>query len=87
VIDEETAAEIKAFVAERDAVLIEGDLDKLRAFHQKHNPGLVLPAPDVFECSFHKARTGAKSLPLEVRKISKAWLTQRGFSSMDDGDL
>jgi len=83
----EVEAEIKAFVAERDALFIEGDLEKMKAFHRKYNPNISLPSDDVFENGFHKARTAAKSLPMEVRKVSKAWLLERGFTSWDDGDL
>lgn len=86
-MDSKLEAEIKAFTAERDAVLIEGDLEKLKAFYRKHSPNISLPPDDVFENAFHKARTGAKSLPMELRKVSKAWLDARGYSSLDDGDL
>ena len=78
---------IKAFVAERDAVLIEGNLEGLRAFSVKHNPGFEIPPDDILEVSLHKARTGAKSLPLALRQASKKWLLERGSSSLDDGDL
>jgi len=85
-----TEEDIKKFVAERDEVLLSGDLERVLAFHKKHNPSLIAVAqPDnmVLEASMHKARTAAKSLPIEVRKVSKAWLLEHGFTSLDDGDL
>ena len=87
-ISKQVLDEIKAFVKERDAVLIEGNLDKLRAFQKKHNPQLGMDPDDrVLEISLHKARTAAKSLPTDIRKASKQWLTERNYTSMDDGDL
>ena len=80
-------AEIKSFVAERDEMLLSMDLDRLIAFHVKHNPKLPIPSRQVAELLLHKARTGAKSLPIEARLESKRWLAGRGLSSMDDGDL
>src|ERR1700721_1530528 len=64
----EVEAEIKAFVKERDEMLIAGDIDRMMAFHAKHNPGRTpFPNREVAEISLHKARTGALSLPIEVR--------------------
>lgn len=84
----EVEAEIKAFVKERDEMLMAADIDRLVAFHEKHNPGVrAFPNREVAEISLHKARTGAKSLPIEYRIESKKWLTERGYTSLDDGDL
>ena len=84
----EVEAEIKAFVKERDEMLIAGDIDRMMAFHAKHNPGRTpFPNREVAEISLHKARTGALSLPIEVRLESKRWLSERGYRSLDDGDL
>lgn len=81
----EFAAVIKAFTEERDAVLIEGNLDKLRAFHAKHNPNRSQPSDDrILEVSLHKARTACLSLPLPMRRASKVWLLERGYTSLDD---
>lgn len=85
-----TEEDIKKFVAERDEVLLSGDLERVLAFHKKHNPSLtsvVPPDKTILEASMHKARTAAKSLPIEARKVSKAWLLEHGFTSLDDGDL
>jgi len=84
----EVEAEIKAFVKERDEIRIAGDIDRMIAFHEKHNPGVrAFPNRLVAEISLHKARTGAKSLPMVFRIESKKWLSERGYTSMDDGDV
>lgn len=83
----EVEAEIKAFVKERDEMLLACDIDLVRAFHAKHNPGLPEPSDEVAWLMLHKARTAARSLPREERVKSKKWLTERGSASMDDGDL
>jgi hypothetical protein len=80
-------AEIKAFVTERDEALLSGDIDRVIAFHAKHNPDRDFSSREVAEISMHKARTAAKSLPIEPRLASKKWLTERGYTSLDDGDL
>jgi hypothetical protein len=79
---------IKDFVKERDEMLMACDVEKMKAFHAKHNPH-VRPSPsdDVAWLSLHKARTGAKSLPMEARVYSYNWLKARGSSSLDDGDV
>lgn len=84
----EIEAEIKAFVKERDEMLMAGDIDRCIAFHEKHNPGIrAFPSREVAEISLHKARTAAKSLPFVFRIESKIWLSKRGYTSMDDGEL
>jgi len=75
------------FIAERDAVLIDGDLDKMIAFHQIYYSRRPVPPRETVEVSLHKARTAVLSLPAEVRAASKAWLEERGYKSMDDGDV
>lgn len=81
-------ADIKAFVKERDEMLMAGDIDRCIAFHEKHNPGIrAFPNRLVAEISLHKARTAAKTLPVSFRSESKKWLTDRGYASWDDGDV
>lgn len=80
--------EIAEFVKERDAILLSLDVDRMIAFHEKHNPGIGAPSNrNVCLISMHKARTAAKTLPMEARRLSRDWLTERGFTSLDDGDL
>ncbi len=81
---EMTENSIEAFVAERDAVLLSGDVQKLREWYAKMNPGLRPPPTEVMEVSMHKARTGALSLPDAEREASKKWLLERGYSHFAD---
>lgn len=84
----EMEAEIKAFVKERDEMLCACDIDRMIAFHDKYNPSSPpFPNREIAESALHKARTAAKSLPVEHRTSSKRWLSLRGMRSMDDGDL
>ena len=79
--------EIAAFVKERNEVLLSGDIDRCSAFLTKHNPGFSPSTRLVAEIMMHKARMAVLSLPIEARKESKKWLTDRGYFSFDDGDL
>ena len=84
----DVAAKIKAFVAERDEMLMACDIDRMLAFHAKHHPySPGFSSREVAEIALHKTRAGAKSLPIEARLLSKRWLAERGYSSVDDGDL
>lgn len=81
-------AKTAAFVKERDEILLAGDIDRMMEFHARNNPSSpAFPSRQVAEISFHKARTALVSLPREIRLISKRWLRERGYSSLDDGDL
>lgn len=80
--------EIETYVKERDSVLLSGDVAKVAALRKKHSPYLSPPiSPEVEEIAMHKAITGCLSLPFDYRKKSKRWLTERGYTSFDDGDL
>lgn len=69
-------------------MLIAGDIDRMMEFDAKHNPGVrSFASHEVAEIALHKARTAAKSLPIELRLESKRWLSDRSYSSFDDGDL
>jgi hypothetical protein len=57
------------------------------AFHAKHNPCRRFPNRAVAEIALHKARTAAKNLPMFARVLSKQWLEERGYTSLDDGDV
>ena len=87
-MDNDLEIKIKAFVKERDEMLLANDIDKMLEFHKKHNPHTPPPSSrEIAEIGLHKARTAAMSLPIEERKKSKDWLTVRGYNSLDDGDL
>ena len=62
------------------------DPDVLMAFMRER--GLQVPSSrDSAEVTLHKTITGVVSLPRKLRRASKRWLTERGFHSLDDGDL
>ena len=83
-----TRAEMKAFAAERNAMLLACDVDRMLAFNTAHHPNPPrFVSREVAEVTLHMARTEAKSLPLEARLSSKDWLHLRGYPSCDDGDL
>ncbi len=87
-MDTKLKAEISVFVAERDAMLLSLDLERMKQFHATHNPGAPPFGNDLVAwVAMHKARTGAKSLPIDARQLSHDWLKERGYTSFDDGDL
>lgn len=80
------AAEIAAYVAARNEMLMKNSVDALITFNRKHgNPEFSSRASA--EVTMHKLRTAAATLPREVRQYSYRWLIERGFTSLDDGDL
>lgn len=67
------------FLKDRDEALLSLDETKVRAYMDKyHVYGPFLGDPDVFWRAIHKARTAAKSLPMEARSLSKKWLIEHG---------
>ena len=76
---------VKAYRRDLDRVLLTGDAKKLRNFFIER--GLKPPPYGALSTTMHKAITGSTSLPIEYRRASKAWLTRRGYHSLDDGDL
>lgn len=84
----DTEKSIEDFVKERDEMLLSLDIDRMLEFRAKHNPDApVMSNREIAEIALHKARTAAKSLPMEARKLSKDWLEYRGWTSLDDGDI
>lgn len=81
---------LNEFLNERAEALLSMDKQKIIAYYKKWN-GTEIPtsmnSDELFWIAIHKAITGAKDLPLEARKKSKAWLAERDFKSLDDGDL
>lgn len=85
---DDITAKVKQFVIERDEVLMSLDIDRVAAFYKKYCDLFPLPrSREGVEIVMHKARTAAKSLPMEARKLSKDWLSERGYISLDDGDI
>lgn len=80
--DEPGLDDLAAFVRERDEALLSGDVERVRNFHTKWNPGIRPMPREVAEVAMHKARTAAMSLPVEAREASEKWLADRGFESL-----
>ncbi len=78
---------IKAYVKERDQVLLSGDIDKMYALIKKYQPKYAPKTRAVTEIAMHKAITAAGSLPFEYRLKSKKWLIDHKCHSLDDGEL
>jgi hypothetical protein len=79
--------EIAEFNRERDEALLSMDEAVIRAMVLKHNGEHMPDDQETFWASIHKSRTAVKSLPIEARRMSKAWLDERGLSSFDEGEL
>lgn len=77
---------IQTYNAKRDAMLLKGDPQALIDF-QIENGLQHASSIEVAEITLHKTRTGIVTLPREVRRASWVWLTERGYSTWDDGDL
>jgi hypothetical protein len=78
--------EIKRYVAERDRMLMQCDVDVMLEFMRQHN----IPGPsnrETAEIMLHKTRTSATTLPMAERAKSKRWLVERGYRPHDDGDV
>lgn len=80
---------IAEMVKERDAALLSLDKERILAFYRKYNGEVpaTLQNDSMFWISTHKAITADLNLPIEFRRKSKAWLAERGYRSLDDGDL
>ncbi|HEX3412848.1 MAG TPA: hypothetical protein VHT00_14105 [Stellaceae bacterium] len=77
---------VKRYIEDRNEMLLQRDPDALIAFMKRHK----LPRPRsraAAELTLHKTITSAVSLPDDVRRASKQWLTERGYHSLDDGEL
>lgn len=77
----DTLDEIAAFVRERDEALFSGDVDRVLAFHAKHNPGSSM-SREIAEVAMHIARTAILTLPDADRQASRRWLAERGLSPL-----
>ena len=73
-------AEIKAFVAERDAMLRALDLTTYRAFCIEHGLGEA-PLDQIACAAMHKARLVATSFTEDEKRVSREWLLANGFKA------
>jgi len=77
---------IREFNEKRNKLLLAHDLEGLRKFLKERK----MPYPRdnaTMRVTMHKSITAVQSLPKEFRQKSKDWLTNRGLTSLDDGDL
>ena len=79
--------ELKSWRAERNEVLLSLDEVRIRHFVAKYKLGGMSTDPEVFWRAVHKARTGCMDLPIEARRLSKAWLKTHYSEPWDDGEL
>lgn len=80
--------DLEQFKKDRKLALLSLDEQKIRAMYKKYNDDRDMPAnAELFWRSVHKAITGCLDLPIEFRHKSKLWLNERGYKSLDDGDL
>ncbi len=78
--------DIKQFLKDRDAALLSVDENTIWNFANKY--GVNMPKePVLFWITVHKARTGARSLPMVERVASKIALHSLGFHSLDEGEV
>lgn len=79
-------SKLTRLIRQRDHALISMDAALIRSYMRE--AGAPIPQDEeVFWGSVHKARTALTSLPLEERSKSKKWLQERGWQSLDDGDV
>ncbi|WP_027550532.1 hypothetical protein [Bradyrhizobium sp. Cp5.3] len=77
--------EIARYLADLDRVLLKSPRHLKRFMRSR---SLKPPSSDeLVELTFHKAITASRSLPIEYRRKSKAWLIERGYEPLDDGEL
>ncbi len=77
--------ELNQFKNDRNEALLSLDHNKIIDYMKKYN--IEIPRPEVFWVAIHKSITANTQLPLEFRRMSKHYLKEGGFESLDDGDL
>lgn len=79
--------DMRQFFKDRHEALLSMDKEKILAYALKYKLR-NLPADDeMFWIAIHKARTALEDLPMPERSKSKRWLLERGYYSLDDGDV
>ena len=80
-ITNQDRAEIAAYITERDEVVRSLDVDRVIAFHKKHNPrGPGFSTRHVAEIAMHNTRLHINALTEPEKEISRAWLRSHGYS-------
>jgi len=70
---------IKAFVAERDAMLNKYNFKEFKQYALEH--GTTFSSDEVAQIAFHKCITGSLGVKEEYREQSHQWLISRGYES------
>lgn len=70
-----------------DEALLSLNVEKLKAHAKKYGIDFQPRNEEAWEVALHKAITGRRVLPREIRIASRKFLLERGFKSWDDGDL
>ena len=73
-----TNEEFKQWKTERD-VAFAGSLEEFTAYAVKM--GQIPSDPAIYEVMYHKCRTAAVSLPMDIRLKSNQWLLDHGYTS------
>ena len=83
------STECATFVRERDEAMLSLNEETIRANSRKWNGGVDSLPKDrlTFWVTVHKTITACTGISIEKRAESKIWLEDRGFSSMDDGEI
>ena len=81
----ERTPEIAAYIEERRAVLLNEDIEVMRAHLIKWGKESARTADaEVLRIAWHKGRTGVTDIPVEERQKSVDWLAARGFEHWAD---
>ena len=78
--------DLKDYIRKRNAILVAFDVDKMLEF-MRQNGKAVPQDRDVAIIMMHLARTNVATLPMEIRRVSKRWIRERGIASLDNGDV
>lgn len=76
---------LSEFKHDRNEALLSMNHSKIIDYMKKYN--IPIPRPEVFWLAIHKAITANTELPIDFRRLSKAYLTENKSESLDDGDL
>jgi hypothetical protein len=76
---------LEQFKKDRNDAMLSKDKQTIVTFMKQYD--IPIPRDDIFWITVHKTITAIPTLPIDFRRLSKAYLREAGFSSMDDGDL
>lgn len=70
---------IRAYVAERNEVLLSLDSQRVADLFAKQHPTMPRMEPHIAEIAMHKARLVVTTFPETEKEISRQWLLSRGY--------